>query len=152
MTFCDLTWAPDALRAQFRNSGLDFPISRLETEAGPAARARAIMESMVPEEPSQKRVLLEATRIQIWELSSGSSKASLRAGTGKKQDPSQPASTPHHEPTKRCRAKTTPVPKQDQTPSTMTPAAKQAKPNELATPPPTGKKLVFDDAGTSSEL
>ena len=86
------------------------------------------------------------------ELSSGSSKASLKAGTPKKQPPSQPASTPHHEPTKRCRAKTTPVPKQDQTPSTMTPAAKQAKPNELATPPPTGKKLVFDDAGTSSEV
>ena len=84
------------------------------------------------------------------ELSSGSSKASLKAGTPKKAPTQQPASTPQHEPTKRCRSKTTPVPKQDRTPSTMTPAAKQAKPNELATPPPAGKQLVFDDAGTST--
>ena len=86
------------------------------------------------------------------ELSSGSSKASLKAGTPKKAPlTQQPASTPQPEPTKRCRSKTTPVPKQDQTPSTMTPAPKQAKPNDdIATPTPVGKQLVFDDAGTST--
>ena len=56
-----------------------------------------------------------------------------------------PLSTPKA-PSKRVRAKTTPLPSAEKTPSTKTPAAKQGKMDEEAATPLKGKSLEFAGA------